>query len=127
MKTPRVGTARQGLGRRGEQLAARYLEARGYRIVARNYHCSLGEVDLVALDGDCLVFVEVRTRRGDDWGTPEESVSAVKQRKLVQVAEHYLAEHNVLDSDWRIDFVAVDLDVRGRLRRLEVVRDVMAP
>ncbi|MCL6431057.1 MAG: YraN family protein [Anaerolineae bacterium] len=120
-------TARQGLGRRGEELAARYLVARGYRILARNYRCSAGEVDLVAMDGDCLVFVEVRTRRGDDWGTPEESVDESKQRKLAQVAGHYVDEHNVADSSWRIDFVAVDLDIRGRVRRLEVMRDVMAP
>ncbi len=120
-------TARQGLGRRGEDLAASYLVARGYRILERNYRCSVGEVDLVAMDADCLVFVEVRTRRGDDWGTPEESVDGPKQKKLAQVAAHYLDTHNAADSNWRIDLVAVDLDIRGRVRRLEVVRDVMAP
>ncbi|MDI7275333.1 MAG: YraN family protein [Anaerolineae bacterium] len=127
MKAAVRRTARQGLGRRGEDLAASYLEAQGCRIVARNYRCPLGEADLVVRDGECLVFVEVRTRRGDQWGTPEESVTRPKQARMLQVAEHYLAEHHAWDADWRIDLVAVDLDAHGRLRRLDVLRDVARP
>jgi putative endonuclease len=118
--------ARQRLGQRGEALAARRLEAEGYRLLERNYRCPAGEVDLVAMDGECLVFVEVRTRRGDLWGTPEESVTRAKQLRLVQVAEHYLAEHEACDADWRIDVVAVDMDRRGRLRRVDIVRDAVS-
>ncbi len=121
-----AGGARQRLGRRGEELAAQRLQAEGYRLLARNYRCPAGEVDLVAQDGECLVFVEVRTRRGDRWGTPEESVTRDKQARLVLVAEHYLAEHEAWDVDWRIDLVAVDMDGRGRLRRLELVRDAVS-
>jgi len=98
----------------------------GYRILAHNYRCPAGEVDLVALDGDCLVFVEVRTRRGDLWGTPEESVTPAKMARLVRVAEHYLADLDAEDVDWRIDVVAVEVDRRGRVRRLDVVRDAVS-
>jgi len=116
---------RKGLGRRGEELAARRLEAEGYSIIVRNYRCPMGEIDLVARDGECLVFVEVRTRHGDLWGTPEESVTGAKQARLVQVAENYLAEHGAWDVDWRIDVVAIDMDPRGFVRRMDVVRDAV--
>lgn len=118
--------ARQRLGRRGEEMAARRLEAEGYRVLARNYRCPFGEVDLVAEEGDCLVFVEVRTRRGDQWGTPEESVTKAKQAKLLRVAESYLDEHAAWDVDWRIDVVAIDVDERGGVRRLDVVRNAVS-
>lgn len=119
------GVGRRDLGRRGEALAARRLAEAGYRILARNYRCSSGEVDLVAQDGDCLVFVEVRTRHGDLWGTPEESVTKAKQARLVKVAQSYLAEHEAWDVDWRIDVVAVDIDPRGLVRRLSIVRNAV--
>ena len=118
--------ARRELGRRGEDLAAKRLQAEGYRILARNYRCVAGEVDLVAEDGDWLVFVEVRTRHGDRWGTPEESVTKAKQARLIQVAENYVAEQEAWDMAWRIDVVAVDLDSRGHVRRLEVLRNVVS-
>ncbi len=121
-----VQGARQRLGRRGEDLAAERLQAEGYQLLERNYRCPAGEVDLVAIDGECLVFVEVRTRRGDVWGTPEESVTPGKQARLVLVAEHYLDEHEAWEADWRIDLVAVDMDGRGRLRRLEILRDAVS-
>lgn len=120
------GESPHSLGRRGEEMAAAHLEGAGYRIVARNYRCPLGEVDLVAKEGGCLVFVEVRTRRGDLWGTPEESVTRAKQARLVRVAEYYLAAHEAGDADWRIDVVAVDVDARGHVRRLEVIRDAVS-
>jgi len=116
---------RRALGKRGEGLAARRLAAEGYRILARNYRCAMGEVDLVAADGDCLVFVEVRTRRDDSWGTPEESITAAKQARLVAIAEHYLAEHVLEGSDWRIDVVAVEMSAAGLVRRLEIIKDAV--
>lgn len=117
---------RQSLGRQGEEVAARRLVAEGYRILARNYRCPAGEVDLVAQDGECLVFVEVRTRRGDLWGTPEESVTRAKQARLVAVAQAYLAAHEAWDADWRVDVVAIDVDPRGQVRRLEIVRNAVS-
>lgn len=109
---------RRGLGRRGEDLAARHLAAQGYEILERNWRCGAGELDLVARDGACLAFVEVRTRRGQELGSPEESITAAKQARLINLAEAYLQEHE-WPGPWRIDVVAVEMDVRGRLQRLD--------
>ncbi len=109
---------RRGLGRHGEELAARHLAARGYEILERNWRCGTGELDLVARDGACLAFVEVRTRRGQELGSPEESITAAKQARLINLAEAYLQEHE-WPGAWRIDVVAVEMDVRGRLQRLD--------
>ena len=110
--------SRRGLGRRGEELAARHLAAKGYEIVARNWRCSAGELDLVARDGECLVMVEVRTRRGEELGSPEESLTAAKQARLVTLGEAYVQEQDWV-GDWRIDVVAVEMDRSGHLLRVD--------
>lgn len=109
---------RQKLGRWGELVAATHLEAKGYQIVTRNWRCAQGEVDLVAKAGEEWVFVEVKTRRGQDMGAPEEGLTAVKQKKLLAVAQEYVLAHD-LDVDWRIDLVAVELDKTGKLLRCD--------
>lgn len=83
---------RRALGARAEAAVARDLEARGWRVVARNYRCRLGEVDLVALDGDTLVFLEVKRRRGLRFGSGFEAVTARKQQTIMRVAEWYMLE-----------------------------------
>jgi putative endonuclease len=110
-----VSVSRRDLGAFGERLAAAHLEAKGYRIRERNFRCPEGEIDIVAEDGDCLVFVEVRTRRGDALGTPAESVTAAKERRLVAVARAYLQERESLLANQRIDVVTVELERQGRL------------
>jgi len=102
----------------GEELAARQLVAAGYEIVARNWRCQEGELDLVAQQGECLVVVEVRTRRGRALGTPEESVTPAKQARLIALAEAYVQAVD-WPGDWRIDVVAVELDQSGRLLRVD--------
>jgi putative endonuclease len=82
--------ARLDTGRRGEDIAAARLSERGYHIVELNFRCPLGEMDIVARQGEVLVFVEVRTRRSDRFGRPLESVGPAKQRKLSQVALYYI-------------------------------------
>ena len=109
---------RRGLGRRGEELAAQRLTSLGYEIVARNWRCEYGELDLVAKDGDCLALVEVRTRRGRTLGTPEESITPAKQARLIELAEAYVQACDWI-GDWRIDVVAVEMDRRGRLLRVD--------
>ncbi len=110
---------RKKLGAWGESVAAHNLEAQGYRIVTRNWHCQQGEIDLIAqANDDLLIFVEVKTRRGRDMGSPEEGLTPRKSRKLIQLAQIYLANHD-LDVDWRIDLVAVELDKSGKLLRCE--------
>jgi putative endonuclease len=117
-KAAQPGTARKKLGAWGESVAAIYLESQGYRIIARNWRCPYGEVDLIAQAGQLMAFVEVKTRRGQAMGLPEEGLTPAKSRKLIQLADFYMAEHN-LDMDWRIDLVAVELDNGGKLLRCE--------
>jgi putative endonuclease len=109
------------LGRTGESLAADRLAALGYQVVARNYRCAAGEIDLIARQAGTWVFVEVRTRRGDRFGTPEESLTPRKQRRLIAAAQSYLHEHQLTDVPWRIDVVAVELSPRGQLLRVDVI------
>ncbi len=116
---------RRGLGRRGEELAARELTRRGYRLRARNWRCAAGEVDIVAEQGEWLVFVEVRTRRGNRFGSPEASITPAKQARLIQVAEAYLDAHHLSDVAWRIDVVAVEMSPQGKLLRIEVYENAV--
>ncbi|MFC2030423.1 YraN family protein [Chloroflexota bacterium] len=109
---------RRGLGRCGEQLAAEHLEAKGYRILARNWRVQAGELDLVAVDGTTLAVVEVRTRRGRSMGSPEESITSAKQARLIDLSEAYVQETD-WRGHWRIDVVAVEMDMHGRLLRVD--------
>lgn len=112
--------ARQGLGRTGERLAAEELTRRGYRMLERNFRCRYGEIDLIAEDGCDLIFVEVKTRRGDAYGIPEEAVTLRKQRKIIQVASYYLDLHACAERSWRVDVVAVQLSRSGKLEEIRV-------
>lgn len=112
------GNSRQRLGAWGESVAAIHLESLGYQIISRNWRAPQGEIDLIAQLNQLVVFVEVKTRRGNDMGTPEEGLTPAKSRKLIALADYYMAEHN-LDADWRIDLVAVELDKSGKLLRCE--------
>lgn len=112
---------RQGLGRRGEELAAEELRRRGYEIVARNWRCPEGEADIVARQGEEWLFVEVRTRRGRGFGLPEESITPRKRARMAAVAARYLAEHELWDISPQLALVAVEMDQKGRLLRVELV------
>ena len=117
---------RQGLGRRGEQLAADYLVAQGFTIVERNWRCAEGEIDIVAREEEVWAFVEVRTRRGRRGPSPEQSLTPRKWRKLIELAQLYLYTHQMSEETaWRIDFVAVEMDERGTLQRVELFRNAI--
>jgi putative endonuclease len=120
-----VSRSRQGLGRRGESLAAEKLAALGYAVVARNYRCAAGEIDLIARHGETWVFVEVRARRGGKFGAPENSITPRKRRHLISAAQSYLQEHQLADVPWRIDVVAVELSPRGDLLRVDVIENAI--
>lgn len=112
-------TARRRLGDAGERYAARLLERAGHTILARQWRCPAGELDLVTLDGAELVFVEVRTRRGDRYGTPEESIDDRKAARLLRLADDFLAAHSEHEGRvWRVDLVAIVLDATGALARV---------
>ncbi len=116
---------RRRLGNWGEGVAAVQLEAEGYAIVARNWRCAAGEIDLVARDGETLVFVEVKTRRGRAYGAPEEALTPRKAQKLLQLGAQYVYEQSLGDINWRIDLVAIELDARGLLLRCDHVRNAV--
>jgi putative endonuclease len=106
--------AERPLGRRGEDAAARFLRRLGYRILERSSRSRPGELDLVALDGQTIVFVEVKTRRGLEAGHPVEAVTPDKQRRLTRLAVTWLKRHHLLEQPARFDVVAVIWPDEGR-------------
>jgi putative endonuclease len=126
------GSPRRQLGTKGEDLALQKLTDAGLTIRARNWRCAAGELDLIAEEcapdfvsgnqqATWLVFVEVRTRRGVDFGTALQSITPRKAAKLREVAEHYVQQH-AWHGPWRIDLVAVQMDESGRLTAVDHVR-----
>ncbi len=114
---------RRQLGNWGEGRAAEFLRAQGYEIAERNWRCAAGELDLIAWEEECLVFIEVRTRRSQDYGTPQESVTPAKQAKLIQLAQTYIQQHPELECTWRIDVVGVE--VEGSRSRITLIRNAV--
>jgi len=116
---------REAVGRRGEDLAAVFLQSQGYQVLERNWRChGLGEVDLVMRRDECLVFVEVRARRTKAYGAPEDSLTPAKRRRMIALAEAYVDQHG-WEGDYRIDFVALEMDAHGRLTRREHIENAV--
>jgi putative endonuclease len=104
----------RSLGARGERLAARYArKTLGFSILARNVRSPDGEIDLIALDGQCLVFIEVRTRASDAFGAPETSIRSNKRRFLIRAARWYLRRHRVKNLSPRFDVIAIIWPAEG--------------
>ena len=101
-------TPRSRLGRSGEIAAAAQLGRQGYRIIGSNYRTKRGELDLIARDGDSIVFVEVRSRRSSTFCTPAESVTWTKRQRMIAAAQDYLLEKGISDTPCRFDVVEVD-------------------
>ncbi len=99
---------RQATGRWGEDSAAAYLTAKGYKVQARNVHGTHGEIDIIAFKDGLLVFVEVKTRRSHTFAYPEDSVTLRKQAYLLSAAEEYLQEHPDSGDTWQFDVIAVE-------------------
>ena len=110
------GDRRAALGRAGEAAAEAYLVRRGMRLVERDVRLRNGQIDLVMLDGPCLVLVEVKARRGGDFGLPQEAVTSRKLTKLRELAQTYRLLHPRLGMGLRIDVVAVAMDRAGASR-----------
>lgn len=114
------------LGPRGEAIAAGFLTDRGFRIVARNYRCPLGEIDIVAADGDTLVFVEVKSRRSAEAAEPEISVHYDKRRRITRAARYFVSHKSVHDQPLRFDVVAIVLPDHGQ-PEIEHFEDAFGP
>ena len=119
-RRPRGRLSRQDLGAYGETLAESELRKRGYRIIERNYRCKLGEIDIVCKHAGEIVIVEVKTRASRTYGSPQDSITATKARKLIALGSNYLAERRISDAQWRIDVVAIMIEPEGR-PRIEVI------
>lgn len=114
---------RKMLGRQGEEIAARYLEKNGFKLLRKNYRCRLGEIDLIAMDRDFLVFVEVRSKSGDEYGEGYESLVNKKLSKLRQVAWYYLKAEGKTKMNCRFDVVSVRFDRDGEVQRIEHIEN----
>ena len=118
---------RKETGDLGEKLAGKYLKKNGYRIRSTNYRCPHGEIDIIAEKKGYLVFVEVRTKRSAQFGTPEESITHSKKEKLITSALTYMDVKPLNQGQsWRIDFVAVELDRDDKVTRIEIIENAIA-
>jgi putative endonuclease len=109
----------------GERLAGDFLGRNGYEVIERNYRCREGEIDIIAKQGETLVFVEVRTKRGAAYGGPEESITAAKMQRLRKAAARYAQERPGLPEARRIDVVAVRMGRGGRASRIEIIENAV--
>ncbi len=116
---------RRDTGILGEKIAKDFIKKRGYRILETNYRCPEGEIDIIARHRDFLVFIEVRTKRSRDFGSPEESITPAKMERLRTVAARYRQTHDNLPASWRIDVVAVELDQRDNISRIELIENAV--
>ncbi|MBI4496080.1 MAG: YraN family protein [Deltaproteobacteria bacterium] len=114
-------TDRLALGKKGEELAVAQLKRLKYKILERNFKCLFGEMDIIARDGGTLVFVEVKTRSGPEFGGAAAAVNERKQRQLSRVALAYLAQKNLKDAPARFDVIAVEMAPPPP--RLEVIQN----
>ncbi len=109
-----LSKARITLGKEGEDLAAKYLQQQGLSIVMRNYRQKTGEIDIIARDGDCLVFVEVKTRTSVLYGMPYEAVTPRKQAQISKTALDYLTRNKLTDQAARFDIISILMNKNGK-------------
>ena len=117
----------KSLGDRGEDVAARFLKRQGYYVLARGLDSPLGELDIVAVDGRTVVFAEVKTRRSDDAGRPEEAIDQVKQRRMTQAALAYLKSKRLLGYASRFDVIAVTWPEDAKRPTIEHFKNAFEP
>jgi len=116
---------RQEVGKLGEKTAQKFLKKRGYRIRETGFRCRHGEIDIIAQQKDYLIFVEVRTKSNLDFGTPEESITQTKKERLIASALTYTTTHQKLPLLWRIDVVAIEIDDKGKTKRIELIENAV--
>lgn len=116
---------RRETGALGEKIACEFLGKNGYEILEANYRCPDGEIDIIAQQKDTLVFIEVRTKKDRRFGSPEESVTTVKQERLRKLAEQYGQTHENLPETWRIDVVAIQMERNGKVTRIEIIENAV--
>ncbi len=115
------GFGRIRTGKKGEDIAVAYLKSTGYRIVERNYKCLFGEIDIVAKDGNTVVFVEVKSRKSEEFGDPQLAVGLEKQKKISKISLKYLEEKHLYPCNARFDVVAIKMLPNGN--RVELIQN----
>lgn len=113
-----------GTGSKGEGLACQYLRKHGYKILERNYLIRGGEIDIVAKEGDTLVFIEVKTRYSHEYGPPSESMTPWKIKALLKTARFYVQKINWGDKEYRLDFVGVDFVLDPQNPKIELIKNI---
>lgn len=112
------------IGNKGEDLAVSFLKKNGYKILERNYRIRGGEIDIVAREGDALVFIEVKTRFSHEFGLPEESMTPWKIRALLKTAQFYVQKINWGEKEYRLDFVSVDFSDSKENPRIDLIKNI---
>lgn len=110
------------IGKRGEEVAVAFLKRKGYKIIQKNYKNKLGEIDIIAKDGETLCFIEVKTRTNFKFGFPQEAVTIFKQKKINRVALSYLKQYNLLNISSRFDIISVVLNNRQKFD-IEIIKN----
>jgi putative endonuclease len=116
---------RRETGILGENLACEFLGNNGYQIIERNFRCPGGEVDIIAQHQETLVFIEVRTKRSRQFGSPEESITPKKMEHMRNVAAYYWQCHKGLPESWRIDVIAIEMNSFGQANRIELIENAV--
>ena len=111
------------IGKFGEDIASKYLEAKGYKIKERNYRTFLGEIDIVCEYKGNIIFVEVKTRRSNKFGYPEEAINYNKQRKIIKNALCYLAKYNLWKNNYCFDVILVSISNYKEIKRIKHIRN----
>jgi putative endonuclease len=114
--------SRPSLGQNGEKIAVDFLQGRGYTILERNYRRRTGEIDIIAKEGEVLVFIEVKTRSGWTYGSPAAAITPRKQRQISRTAQYFLAEQDLFNTPARFDVVTVIFG-NDQLLEIELIAD----
>ena len=114
------------IGALGEEAAALALRKNGYKIIERNYHSKMGEIDIIAMDGEYTCFVEVRLRKTNDFGSPADTINEAKRRKIIKTAQQYAAQNGIYDTPMRFDVVLINADANKHKidsKQIEIIKD----
>ncbi len=111
------------IGKFGENVASKYLKDKGYKIKERNYRTFLGEIDIICEDKGNIIFVEVKTRRSDKFGYPEEAVNFIKQRKIIKNALCYLSKYHLWEKNCCFDVISISISNHEDIKRIKHIRN----
>lgn len=114
------------LGTRGEEIAAKYLEDRNYKIIEKNFrYKKLGEIDIITEEGDAIVFVEVKTRKSEQFGSAASAVNFYKQKKLKRLADCYLTLRKIKDKNCRFDVITIMLGEGNKIKNIDLIKNAI--